>query len=181
MIWTDSICQYMHVYASICTYIRTMNVFIYRPIIGPISRYVSFSMYFVANLCNVCFYCAGITGWNKGQFPEDVLQWNDIHNRFRGLKVKQVSSNQSSGQSSWLISTRISGAHWHSMRWHAAVYSPLQVAETLQNGHFQFHIPSYVHIRSYTCIYLHIRTIYAHTCFSHLSVLCPLNLHTHIY
>ena len=47
-----------------------------------------------------------------------------------------------------------------------------------ENGHFRYLIPSYFHIHSYTCIYVHIR---AHTCFSHLVVFCPLHLHIRAY
>ena len=39
---------------------------------------------------------ASITRWNKGQLPQNVWQWNNIHNRLRGREVQQLGSNLSS-------------------------------------------------------------------------------------
>jgi hypothetical protein len=38
---------------------------------------------------------ASITSRNKGQFPKDVWQWNNAHNRLRWREIQQLGSNLS--------------------------------------------------------------------------------------
>ena len=112
-------------------------------------------IYKYACILHVCCMCTYVNCTYRGNFPRMC--------EAGGMKVHRLGS----------------AAYYTAVALHHDETSCVQpTGGDTENGHFRYLIPSYFHIHSYTCIYVHIR---AHTCFSHLVVFCPLHLHIRAY
>ena len=182
--------KYMHVY---CTYPVCLRMWIVRIV------YCTYSIY---RHKKDFFYCSVLTANRlvvdrphhiRGMVPVSESQLEQGATspgcvRLGDLKSVSLSlvPTWADKNCTWLGSRLGSAAYYTAVALHPSHDETSCVQPTVttvtggdtENGHFRYLIPSYFHIHSYTCIYVHIR---AHTCFSHLVVFCPLHLHILAY